>query len=388
LLGARKVTLTGKKIVQLIAVVVVLIVVIAAWHISHRPKNPLVGSTGNKDYTTTQNVGDFDQFQQDLATRVLQQLGAGSDFSVIVAATAYPVGTLLRPTGSVPADFEDCVPRTPPKPFPAERLFPSYTMSSDTALEANLGSHAIQGLNNAGVNLQHSQSVQYTIADTQIQIMDDKSVDQLTGQGNCGKYITTHPGIRLIRGAVIGKMTFTVKVNDPASVKAQLAKIGGFSLNDNPQSSTLSVSDEMSEPIVELLSEFGNGTNPSTLRPTPKPVERGPAFGPARAKEGVHMSVQMDVQDNVSSGAKVVQLLHAGWPSANVDADVQRIPTQKMPDTAQVRYFNESDTEIAGRCASILRQAYPNVRVVRIGLPSPKGQLEVWLPKTKPAEGE
>jgi hypothetical protein len=58
--------------------------------------------------------------------------------------------------------------------------------------------------------------------------MDDKSVNTVTAKGGCGKFISTHPGTRLIRGAVIGKMTFTVKVDNPSSVKAQLAKIGGF----------------------------------------------------------------------------------------------------------------------------------------------------------------
>ena len=50
--------------------------------------------------------------------------------------------------------------------------------------------------------------------------------------------------------------------------------------------------------------------------------------------------------------------------------------------------FNESDLAIANRCVEILRKAYPDARVVRIGLPSAKGQLEVWLPKVRPAGGQ
>jgi hypothetical protein len=184
---------TGKKVVGLIAVIVVLVAIIITWHFAYRPKNPLVTTNGNGDQPSTQNVGDFDQFQQDLANRVLKQFGGGSDFSVIVATTAYPLGTLLRATGSVPADLEDCVPAPLPKPFAAQHLFPSYTMSSDTALVANLGSGALQGLDSAGVNLKQSQNIQYTIADAQIQIMDDKSVEHVTGQGDCGKFILRSP---------------------------------------------------------------------------------------------------------------------------------------------------------------------------------------------------
>jgi hypothetical protein len=377
-------TPTTKKIVSLTATVAVLLGIIAIWHFTHRPNNPLVTVTDKGDHNSVQNVGDFDQFQQDLAARVLNKFGAvssGSDFSVIVATTAYPLGTLLRPTGSIPADFDDCVPAPAPTPYSAQRLFPSYTMSSDTALAANLGSRTLQGLDSAGVSLSQSSNVQYAIAETQIQIMDDKSVDQVTGKGNCGKYISTHPGIRLIRGAVMGKMTFTVKVDNPASVKARLAKIGGFTVTDNPQASTLSIVDAQSAPIVELLSEFGGGANPAASPTTPKPVETTPVRLPGSVGATAHMYVQEDVQDTPESGAKIVRLLRVGWPTAEVESKVQRIPSQKMPDVAQVRYFNDSDSALADKCVGILRKAYPNARAVRIGLPSPKGQLEVWLPK-------
>lgn len=374
----------GKKVVGLVAVIVVLAAIIAAWHFAHRPKNPLVTADGNGDQLSTQNVGGFDQFQQDLANRVLKQFGGGSDFSVIVATTAYPLGTLLRATGSVPADLEDCVPAPLPKPFDAQHLFPSYTMSSDTALAANLGSGTLQGLDSAGVNLKQSQNIQYTIADTQIQIMDDKSVEHVTGQGDCGKFISGHPGMRLIRGTVLGKMTFTVKVDNPATVKAQLAKIGGFSINDNPGSSTLSIADNESQPIVQLLSEFGTSQNASLSPTTPKPVEApAPSRSPASVDVRAHMYVQQDATDTPEAGTKVVQLLRKGWPTANVESQVQKIPTQKMPDVAQVRYFNASDEAFANRCLGILKQVYPNARAVRSGLSSPKGQLEVWLPRKR-----
>ena len=374
----------GQNIVVVILVVIVLVLAVLTWHLIHKPVNPLT-------HSDAQNVIDFDQFQQDLATRVMTQLAAGSDFSVIVATAEYPLGTLLRATGSVPADVEDCAPSPPPKPYSAQRLFPSYTMSRDTAVTANLGSRAMQGLENAGVSMHHSENVQYTIADTRILMMDDKSIEQVTGQGSCGKYISAHPGMRLIRGAVTGKMTFIVKVANPASVKAQLAKIGGFSVSDDPESSTLQIADQQDGPIVQLLSEFRGGLSPSAIRTAPPPaaapppIDRAPASVP---RGGPHMFVQMDVQDNASSGAKVVQLLQTEWPTANVESRVERIPTQKMPDTAQVRYFNESDADIANKCAAILRRDYPTARVMRIGLLSPPGQLEVWLPKIKPATAQ
>ena len=91
---------------------------------------------------------------------MLEKLGdgtTGSDLSVIVATAAYPLGTLLRPSGSVPADLEDCVPAPPPTPFSALRLFPSYSMSSDTAVAANIGSRALDGLNSAAASKEYSR---------------------------------------------------------------------------------------------------------------------------------------------------------------------------------------------------------------------------------------
>jgi hypothetical protein len=159
---------------------------------------------------------------------------------------------------------------------------------------------------------------------------------------------------------------------------------------NGPQSSTLSIADDLNEPIVELLSEFGGNPNISASRPKPEPMNTitSPDRSPASVNEQPHIFVQMDAQDSASSGTKVVKLLRTEWPSAKVESKVERVPTQKMPDNPQVRYFNESDIALANRCASILKAAYPDVRLVRIGLLSPKGQLEVWLPKIKPAGTE
>jgi hypothetical protein len=95
------------------------------------------------------------------------------------------------------------------------------------------------------------------------------------------------------------------------------------------------------------------------------------------------MYVQEDSTEAPEAGTRVVQLLRKGWPSADIESAVQKIPTQKMPDVAQVRYFNASDEPLANRCVEVLKQEYPTARAVRIGLPSPKGQLEVWLPRKR-----
>ena len=112
-------TAANRNILGTTAVLVVLVLTIVVWHFAPRKTNPLLATTGD-----TRNVADFDQFQQDLATRVLDKLGAGSDFSAIVATTAYPVGTLLRATGSVPANLESPRPRRRVLPGRMKKRYP------------------------------------------------------------------------------------------------------------------------------------------------------------------------------------------------------------------------------------------------------------------------
>jgi hypothetical protein len=50
-----------------------------------------------------------------------------------------------------------------------------------------------------------------------------------------------------------------------------------------------------------------------------------------------------------------------------------------VPETAP----DAADEALANRCIAILKQAYPDARAVRIGLPAPKGQLEVSLPRKR-----
>jgi hypothetical protein len=85
-------------------------------------------------------------------------------------------------------------------------------------------------------------------------------------------------------------------------------KIVGFSISDNPESSTVSVADNESQPIAELLSEFGDGSTASIAHPTPKPVEAlvAPDRSPATVEsQPPHMYVQMDVRARRSFNSSV-----------------------------------------------------------------------------------
>ena len=369
-----------KLLAPLTAIVVALAAILVAWHFWHRPPN-IADNSGSHD-PVSQQVNSFDEFQNALARRVMEQLRQGSeinDMSAIVATAAFPIGTLLRPQGAIPAAWDSCKPSNLPPPLAAARLFPSYKLSSQIAVDANLGARAIQGLNNAGVNLSQTSEIQYTVNDVFIQMLDDVSLDSLISTGACRDYLSQHPGSRLIRGAVVGKVTFTVKADNPATVKANLLH-GGFQASDDPDSHTVSVTDSESEPIVELVSEF-NAPQNATAKPKPQAVATGSVAPPAERPAKTHIYIEQDTADTKANATEIVGFLSAHWPSANVERQVEKIPSAKMPTGGQVRYFNDADLALAKKCVDILKNKYPTIRAVRIGLSSPRGQLEVWLPK-------
>jgi len=249
-------------------------------------------------------------------------------------------------------------------------------------LQASLGSAALQKLTSASANMSHSSSFDYSIDDVAATIMDDESVDQVTSGGECGRFISSHPGARLVRGALSGKITFRTIVDDPASFKAQFSNLGGVSINDDPGKQTVAVSDKQNQQIVVLLTQFEPGLD-ATARPVQKAVTPSPNRSPASEDAITHIYVQQDATDSPDAGAKIVAALKLAWPKAKVETKVQTIPTQRMPDKAQVRFFNASDIEVANKCRDFLKATNLNANVVRVGLPAPSRQLEVWLPKVR-----
>jgi hypothetical protein len=351
------------------------------------------------------SIKDFDDLQAKLRDRVFQEYGgaaAGSDFQAIVATPDSSIGTLIRAGGSLPADSSDCIPTPLPKPVPHGGLFPEYNLSSSTAISANLGPNAVQALSSSDLNLGSSSTLTYKIDDPQIQIIADNTVEGLTRTGNCHDYIQAHPGLRFIRGMVTGKITYIVHSDHPASAKAQLLKdFGKISVADDPGNSTLSISDAESQPIVDLLTIFpaavttaaaatmetmamNHALNHHNYQSGGNAAFSPPATSPDRAPASVagpRVYVQADVLEPAASSASVVQQLAAAWPSAMIIPRVERVPSARMPTVAQVRFFNDGDQALAQNCLAILKEKYPNARIVRIGLSSPAGQLEVWLPK-------
>jgi hypothetical protein len=344
---------------------------------------------------------DFDTFQSNLAKVVSQRFNV-DPATVVVAPAAYNLGWLLNAVEALPDDQTDCVPAPMPSPLPAPHLFPSYKLGSNIAATMTLGSDALQQLTSASLNLSHSANLTYSIDDVQVLLMDGKTVESLATAGPCSAYVASHPKTRLIRGLVLGKISFSFTTDNPASAQAKLPKLGGVSANVDPNNSSVIVADNEPSQILEMVSVMvpATATAPATAAPPNQPLPTrmlshaarpmtqmsAHGQGPTPVAPGTpHIYFQQDSADAPGAGAAVAAKLHQNWPNVVIETKVERIPSAKMPSSPQVRFFNAADQDLANQCRDHLKAAAGiDARVVRIGLAAPAGQLEVWLQKVNP----
>jgi hypothetical protein len=419
-----------KSLIAPLAVVLLLAVAFFAWYRIWRPPPPPNPNGQQSDPSPVFAVTDFDAFQKDLADRVSQKFGV-DPATVVIAPAAYDLGWLLDSVQTYPADSSDCIPAPMPSAIPAPHLFPSYQLTSSTAATMTLGSDALQQLTSASLDLSHQANLVYSIDQVQVLLMDLKTVDHVSRTGACGDYVSQHPRTRLIRGLVLGKISFKFSTDNPISASAKLPKLGGISAKGDPNNSTVTVADDQPSQILEMVSILLPAPMPvSAAKPSPEPppapksvrlslptispttssaplIPASPPMSPSIAlpapgaslpapripAAAVHIPVpvpagvphiyfQQDIADAPGAGAAIAAKLHQDWPAAFIEAKVERVPTSKMPSAPQVRFFNSADQSLANTCHDHLKAATGiDARVVRIGLAAPAGQLEIWLQK-------
>jgi hypothetical protein len=178
----------------------------------------------------------------------------------------------------------------------------------------------------------------------------------------------------MVRGYVTGKRSLVLSDKRANEIRGD-AKVSSFKLSPTGDSS-ISIVDDEPQRFLQIVSEIRAPA--SSAAKVAEDAAIGKPTAPAAQVVG-RIFVQQDWRDDPANGAKVVELLRQH--DLLVVAKVERIPSQKMPSTPQVRYFNVADLGMAQRVAGFLEGADLKVRVVRIALPSPSGQLEVWLRK-------
>ncbi|AFL88958.1 hypothetical protein Terro_2722 [Terriglobus roseus DSM 18391] len=360
------------------------------------------------DPVTSNTFSGFDDLQSQLATRVHQYLdpkNSAPDFDVVVSGASMDEGTILRPSTTLAVSYDDCLPTSGKvREFSAPNLFPVYHLTRDVAVKAGFDDSRLAKLN---LNVGRSTDVLFSIADVKLRMLDDNAIDTVTGTGACLQDITKSGLVWYVKGYISGKRTFRTAVQNAGSLSEQ----GGpykIQVDGSPQNQSLSITDSEGQPFLALISVVPRNRDgklktvssaPAVAADSPKKVEVGithvlphspvsaapppvaapPPLAPTGAAKG-RIFVQQDQADAAGAGAVIVEALRRG--GYDPISQVEKVPSRKMPSVAQIRYFNDGPDEATARSLQrILVATYPSARIVRVGVPSPQGQFEVWLPR-------
>lgn len=331
----------------------------------------------------------MDELQDQLATRAKMRLGNSQDFQVIVTQAEYPVGTLMRQGSTIPVDFRACAPGEQPQRFGAPSLFPSFRLNNEAAAGIGLDNALLTKIADAGIKLSHGSDVTVSFQNTGLSVLSDNDLHALAVSAACSQALAGGTVLWMVRGYVRGQRQFALGATDTAAAHARLIDIGSFEVNPGSGSSDVEVSDKGDVGFLQIISEV---SAPAAGQPPPPMREPASVPDTPPAKAGVvvdrptvavrtgRIYIQQDRTDATGRGDAVRAAL-AGVGSPVVQT-IERIDSQKMPDTAQVRYFNVADAALARSALDRLRATFPDAKLVRIPLPAPSGQLEIWLQRT------
>lgn len=339
------------------AIALVFVVSVALW-LLNRPKP----------------VTSVDALMVGLASEVQSTWDLPKDFKLTPTGIIFPVGALLRPEGRMVVDDEACLPSRPASKFAAVAL-PHHKMTTGVAADIGLGG-LLSNLTSASIVAKTKDRVEMSIDGPSVVLLTDARVEELLRGESCNAAVNGRT-MWLVRGHVLGRRRILLENVTRNEVSAALAPGARISTEAGSGKASVGVEDKQEVAILYIVSQVsapasGGGKPSDEIKLEP------PALAPAPDKPGL-VYVQRDRADSPAAGVKVVSSLRQ--QGLTVASAVEAVESRKMPATAQVRYFNESDRDAANRALSILKDTYPDASIVRITLPAPAGQLEVWLPR-------
>jgi hypothetical protein len=361
----------------------------------------------------------MDAFLAQLAKRVQSGMSPGGtapeDFQIVVTQAMYPIGTVLRPSSTIPIDYSACVPTADIKKWAMPSMFPQYKLSKSLAVNFGLDNNVISELVDFGVDYKNSGDINLTVEGPEMQSLADRELLAIANTSTCISAISPGP-VWVVRGYVLGKRTFSLQRQNSLSTSAKVTDIGSFKISANPGSPSVSIADKVESGFLQIVSQLSPPT--VTRTPTAEPnISSAPtssstgtatasigqatadtgqstqapppgtqvvtSFEKPKATAGItgRVFIQRDRNDLSGKSEAILQALTQD-PSLRVDPRVEAIKHENMPSKPTVRYFNAGDSTIAERVLERFKKIYPDAVAMPITLPAPQGQVEVWLPRT------
>jgi len=309
------------------------------------------------------------------------------DFQVFSTQSADPIGTLYHPSSSRPISDDACKPQREPEPREAPGLFPSsYKVNKGLASDLGLNDDVFEYLATLGVNVGKTDELTYGITKPSRQVLDDESMQALLEKPSCLAVLKKQkpPVAWVVRGYISGIRDFSVTGGADVGIEGKVTKVGNFKI-ESKGLGTVTVKDEKQTNFLQIVAQVSPQPQSTTVDiksiPTTPPTtaswETPPSWDTLDTTGIVY--IQIDKSDISTDGDDLSKKLKQS--SINVAGGIERIQSTRMPKVTQVRYFNGGDKGKAEEIQAILKEKRPDTALVRLGLPAPKGQLEIWLTK-------
>lgn len=340
-----------------------------------------VRSTGDATKVATDTMDDLNAI---LIKRAKERFGDSEQFRIIATDAEYPIGTLLRPGSTVAVDYDSCAPAKQPPKVNAPNLFPNTKVTQTVALDFGLDNAVLSALVDAGVKLKNSDAVELKFSKSSVIFLSDRDIQKLATTGQCANALIGNT-LLVVRGYVRGQRTFSIQREKDRTSSFGLKNIATFKVDAGSGSNTVAITDDADVGFLQVVSQVsadrirtGSSLPGSPVIGTPTKVV-ATVQPPATPNRTGRVYIQRDATDSSGTDRRLaIALAGVGVP---IEPRVEAIPTAKMPRLAQVRYFNDQDLSTAQRLLAEVKNVYPGAKIVKIGLPAPQSQFEVWLPR-------
>ena len=309
----------------------------------------------------------FDLLNADLAKRVKDRiLGPNSvtntDFVVGLTNSADPIGTLYRYGTTRAISRSACVDVTPAT-VDAYYFPTKYTLTRDATLALGLDP-ALTKIAELGIDLKNEQGITLEFSQNKQNEVDDAQIDNVISLNQICKGTIGDKQVSFVRGYVSLKRSFTASAKDKIDIRIKAQKIGTLTINPVAASREVKIVDDVPSNFIQII-QVVKGTLSGGARPAEV------------AQDNTLSYIQVDASDTSGSVFELEKALKAS--NVRIADGIEKIKSSQMPAVTQVRYFNETDKSKAESILAIVRRFKPNAITLRVGLPAPSGQTEIWF---------